>query len=89
MWECLASFIVSTNNNIPRIKNIITNICKCFGKPLMGKGYYSFPDARLFVNSTPRQLERCGTGYRANYIKSAQVFLEERLNGEILEKNAV
>lgn len=90
LWECLASFIVSTNNNIPRIKNIITNICKCFGKPLMGsmgREYYSFPDARLFVNSTPRQLERCGTGYRADYLmKSAQVFLEKRLNAEILEK---
>ena len=30
-WEALCSFIISQNNNIPRIKGIIDRLCKSFG----------------------------------------------------------
>ena len=30
-WEVLCSFIISQNNNIPRIKSIIERLCRCYG----------------------------------------------------------
>ena len=32
LWECIISFIISANNNIPRIKKIIDKISKTYGK---------------------------------------------------------
>lgn len=33
-WETLISFIISQNNNIPRIKGCIEKLCAMFGKPI-------------------------------------------------------
>ncbi len=33
-WECVFSFIISQNNNIPRIRKIIRNICLRYGENL-------------------------------------------------------
>ena len=43
-FECLISFIISQNNNIPRIKKIIERLCENFGEPITmrDKTYYSF-----------------------------------------------
>lgn len=82
LWECLASFIISTRNNIPRIKKIINKLSECAGKRLVLNGVvrHSFPDAQAFANSTICQLKGCGAGYRAAYLKkTAQVFLEKKL----------
>lgn len=35
-WETLCSFIISQNNNIPRIKGIIDRLCENFGDKLPG-----------------------------------------------------
>ena len=32
-WEALISFIISQNNNVPRIKGIIDRLCRGFGRP--------------------------------------------------------
>ena len=44
-WEALISFIISANNNIPRIKGIIERISKKYGKEIIwkDKSYYTFP----------------------------------------------
>ena len=34
-WEALCSFIISQNNNIPRIKKIINNLCTNYGKKIV------------------------------------------------------
>ena len=46
-WEALCSFIISQNNNIPRIKKIIDALCRAYGDPftVSGKEYYTFPSA--------------------------------------------
>ena len=41
-WETLISFIISQNNNIPRIKKIIAALCERYGEDI-GGGRYSFP----------------------------------------------
>lgn len=48
LWETIISFIISANNNIPRIKGIIERISKKYGKTYeyKGKEYYTFPDMK-------------------------------------------
>ena len=41
-WECLVFFILSANNNIPRIQRDMERIAKAFGEPA-GGGRFTFP----------------------------------------------
>ena len=45
-WECLISYICSTNSNIPTIRRRIATIAQLFGKEIEfeGKTYFSFPE---------------------------------------------
>ena len=69
-WETLCSFIISQNNNIPRIKGIIGRLCESFGTELDGGGY-SFPDASILSSLEPGQLAPLRAGFRAIYIVDA------------------
>lgn len=69
-WEALCSFIISQNNNIPRIKGIIARLCQCFGEPLEGGGH-SFPPPQRLRGLTPEDLQPLRCGFRAAYLLSA------------------
>ncbi len=69
-WETLCSFIISQNNNIPRIKGIIARLCEGFGNPLPG-GNYSFPNAQRLSGLTVDDLSPLRAGFRAKYILDA------------------
>lgn len=69
-WEALCSFIISQNNNIPRIKGIISRLCEAFGDNL-GNGDFSFPDAERLAKMTPEELAPLRAGFRAKYIVDA------------------
>lgn len=69
-WEALCSFIISQNNNIPRIKGIISRLCEAFGDDL-GNGDFSFPAAERLANMTPEELAPLRAGFRAKYIVDA------------------
>lgn len=69
-WEALCSFIISQNNNIPRIKGIISRLCETFGDDL-GNGDFSFPAAERLENMTPEELAPLRAGFRAKYIVDA------------------
>lgn len=69
-WETLCSFIISQNNNIPRIKKIISKMCELFGESL-GGGYYSFPSAETIANLSEKDLDLIKSGFRAKYILNA------------------
>lgn len=71
-WETLISFIISQNNNIPRIKKSIESLCVKFGKPIEKYGMvrYSFPCADALKDVTLDELSDLGLGYRAAYIHS-------------------
>ena len=45
LWETIISFIISANNNIPRIKGIIERLSEKYGQEIEwnGKKYYTFP----------------------------------------------
>lgn len=69
-WEALISFIISQNNNIPRIRKSIELLCEKFGKPIekYGTVRYSFPNAKDLKDITLDDLSDLGLGYRASYI---------------------
>lgn len=69
-WECLCSFIISQNNNIPRIKGIINRLCESFGEPI-AEGLYSFPSAERIAELTLEDLAPLRAGFRAKYILDA------------------
>ena len=68
-WEALCSFIISQNNNIPRIKGIIERLCENFGE----KGFkmYTFPSAETLAPLSPDDLAVIRSGFRAKYIIDA------------------
>ncbi len=67
--EMLFSFMVSQNNNIPRIKNSINKICSLLGeeKVFDGDKYYSFPDINSLKEQSVDFYKSVGLGYRAEY----------------------
>lgn len=68
-WEALCSFIISQNNNIPRIKGIIDRLCEAFGeKTDFG---YTFPSAERLSVLEPEDLAPLRAGFRAKYIIDA------------------
>lgn len=61
-WESLCSFIISQNNNIPRIKGIINRLCRHYGH---------FPTADELAKETPESLGFLRSGFRAKYLTDA------------------
>ena len=72
-WETLCSFIISQNNNIPRIKKIIASLCEHFGEPFeaCGEVYYSFPSAGRLAPLSVDDLAPLRAGFRAAYLLDA------------------
>lgn len=77
-FETLCSFIISQNNNIPRIKGIIDRLCQNFGKEIDGN--YTFPDAKTLSKLSLEDLAPLRSGFRAKYILDAA---QKCANGEI------
>ncbi len=75
-FETLLSFIISQNNNIPRISGIIGRLCENFGEKLPGGGY-AFPEAKALKGITEEDLAPLRAGFRAKYIRDAV----EKVNG--------
>ncbi len=65
-FEMLISFIISANNNIPRIKKIIEGICERVGRN-MGD-FYAFPTIDELANLTEQDFKDLGCGYRSAYL---------------------
>ena len=66
-WEALCSFIISQNNNIPRIKGIVERLCQTFGDEI-DDGCYTFPTAEKLASLEPEDLQPIRAGFRARYI---------------------
>ncbi len=70
--EMIFSFILSQNNNIPRIKGIIERICNALGEKrvFMGAEYRSFPSAAVLAQQPPEFYRALGAGYRDEFISA-------------------
>ena len=66
LWETIISFIISANNNIPRIKGIIERISKQYGDEIIfnGKKYYTFPTMQELSKATAEDFRKLGLGFR-------------------------
>ncbi len=84
-WETLCSFIVSQNNNIPRIKKIVSALCASLGERI-GDGDYAFPDAKTVLDAGEEKIFSLGTGFRAPYIIDAARHVAE--DGTFLDRVA-
>ena len=85
-WEALCSFIISQNNNIPRIKGIIDRLCVTFGQKLENK-LYTFPTAEKLAVLSVDDLAPLRSGFRAKYIiDAAQKVSDGTVDLSALEK---
>lgn len=89
IWEALISFIISANNNIPRIKGIIERISKKYGKEIKwnGKTYYTFPTPEELCKASVKDLRLLGLGFRdIRVYKTTKMVNEKIIDLKMLEK---
>ena len=71
LWETMVSFIISQNNNIPRIKGCIEKLARLFGEPAGEYGgveYYNVPSPEVMAELTAEDPAPVRLGYRAPYL---------------------
>lgn len=93
VWETIISFIISANNNIPRIKGIIERMSKKYGNMILfkEKEYYSFPDIHALGTASIEDLRALGLGFRDKRVyETTKMFLENQITlNELEEENNV
>lgn len=89
LWETIISFIISANNNIPRIKGIIERISKRYGNEIEWKGdkYYTFPTTEQLGKASVEDLKNLGLGFRdIRVYETTQMVLSGDIDLEKLHK---
>ena len=89
LWETIISFIISANNNIPRIKGIINRISKNYGEKIEwnGKEYYTFPTVEELSKASVEDLRALGLGFRdVRVYETTRKILEKQVDLEELHK---
>lgn len=89
LWECIISFIVSANNNIPRIKKIIERLSINYGKEVEfeGKKYYKFPTPEELSKAKVEDLRNLGLGFRDKRIyNTTKMIIQKEVDLEVLKK---
>ena len=95
LWETIISFIISANNNIPRIKGIIQRMSQKYGKEIEfeGEKYYTFPTTDELSKASVSDLRELGLGFRdiriyetTKLIKDKKVDLKELENEKDFKK---
>lgn len=81
--QCMFSFLCASNINIQRIRTVLFNLCRQFGKQMTVKGdqFFTFPRPRDIHEANISELVACGVGYRA---KSIKMLATKIFNGEIV-----
>ncbi len=90
-FETLISFIISANNNIPRIRKCIENLSKTYGKPIFYNDNivgYSFPEPEILAKCTEQEIsDCCKAGYRCKYIiETSKLYCSAPINVQTLSK---
>jgi len=83
LWETIISFIISANNNIPRIKKIIENLSRTYGNKIVfeEKEYYSFPTMQSLSNASIQDLRKLGLGFRDKRIfNTTKMIMSGKIN---------
>jgi len=88
-FQCMISFIISSNSNIQKIKNSLEKITKKFGVKveIQNKEFFLFPKPEKLANASIEEIKKCGVGYRAPFIKqAAEMIFSKKIDLEYLEK---
>ena len=88
-WECLASFICSSYNNVKRIQGMIDRLSQAYGTPAAFNGFRgcSFPSPIAIASASERRLRELGLGFRAPYLKAtARLIADGKLPLETLKR---
>lgn len=89
LWETIISFIISANNNIPRIKGIIDRMSKAYGKEIIfeGKNYYTFPTVDELSKASVEDLRKLGLGFRdVRVYETTKIIKEKQVDLDYLSK---
>ena len=70
-WEALCTFILSANNNIPRIKGIVERLCQGWGEAVPGTGLPAFPKPEALAPLGEEDLAPLRAGWRSAYLLDA------------------
>ena len=90
LWETIISFIISANNNIPRIKGIVERLSKKYGKEIKwnNESYYTFPTAEELKNVTVEEYRNLGLGFRdIRLYETTKMINEKQIDLEKLKQN--
>ena len=68
-WEALICFILSANNNVPRIQGLTAALCRHFGESV--DGLWAFPTPAQLMSATEAELRALKVGYRAPFLIGA------------------
>lgn len=82
-FEMIISFIISANNQIPRIKRSVDLLSERCGEALgefKGKERFAFPSIEAVANISDEDLAAIKVGFRDSYIKTTANMI---LNGEV------
>ena len=90
LWETIISFIISANNNIPRIKGIIERISEKYGTKVEwnGKNYYTFPTPEQLRDVTIQEYRNLGLGFRdVRLYETTKMILNKNVDLEKMKDN--
>lgn len=90
LWETIISFIISANNNIPRIKGIIERLSEKYGNEIEynGKKYYTFPTPEQLKNVSVEEYRKLGLGFRdIRLYETTKMILEKQVDLEKMRQN--
>ena len=74
VWETILAFILSQQNNIPRIQKCLEALCTAYGQPFensRGEVYWAVPAPEVLAAADESALRGLGLGYRARYVRTA------------------
>ncbi len=90
LWETILSFIISANNNIPRIKGIIERLSRAYGNQIMWRGekYYTFPTVEQLKDVTIKEYRNLGLGFRDKRIyETTQMIINKKVDLDKMQDN--
>jgi len=90
LWETIISFIISANNNIPRIKGIIERLAKNYGTKTVWnqKVYYTFPTPEQLKDVTVKEYRELGLGFRDKRLyETTQMIVSKQVDLEKMQQN--
>lgn len=79
LFEMIISFIISANNQIPKIKSSIEKICELCGDKIENTNLYKFPTVEQLSNVSIEDLKSVArVGYRAEYINKTANMIKNK-----------